>query len=149
MPYDPNYPPTNAAIESAPLRSQFQGLHDLIESIPVGPQGPQGPPGQDGNTGPAGPQGDIGPTGIEGPMGPQGNPGTDGPPGQQGPEGPMGPQGPVGEVSQAVLDAAIGTTALNPAAVTGLVQFADGTYNQSQMQAVMNKLDELIAALKR
>ena len=33
MPYDPNYPPTNALIESAPLRGQFNGLKDLIDAI--------------------------------------------------------------------------------------------------------------------
>ena len=39
MPYDPAYPPTNALIESAPLRAQFNGLKDLIDTIPVGPPG--------------------------------------------------------------------------------------------------------------
>ncbi|MEQ1751856.1 MAG: hypothetical protein ABL974_20710 [Prosthecobacter sp.] len=33
MPYDPNYPPLNAEIESAPLRSQFNGLKALIDAI--------------------------------------------------------------------------------------------------------------------
>jgi hypothetical protein len=33
MPFDPNYPPTNAEILSAPLRSQFQGLKNLIDAI--------------------------------------------------------------------------------------------------------------------
>lgn len=146
MPYDPNYPPTNAEIESAPLRSQFQGLRELIDSIPVGPQGPQGLPGQDGSQGPQGPQGDIGPTGIEGPMGPQGMPGDQGP---IGPEGPTGPMGPTGEVSLSDLNAAMATTALNPASVPLLFQIADSSYNPTQMQDVLNKFDELITALKR
>ena len=34
MPYDPNYPPANADIESAPLRGQFQGLAALIAAVP-------------------------------------------------------------------------------------------------------------------
>ncbi|MEQ1750714.1 MAG: hypothetical protein ABL974_14900 [Prosthecobacter sp.] len=33
MPYDPNYPPLNAEIESAPLRGQFNGLKALIDAI--------------------------------------------------------------------------------------------------------------------
>jgi len=33
MPFDPTYPPTNALIESAPLRGQFNGLKDLIDAI--------------------------------------------------------------------------------------------------------------------
>ena len=35
MPYDPNYPPTNAPLESAPMREQFTGLKDLIDAIPT------------------------------------------------------------------------------------------------------------------
>jgi hypothetical protein len=31
--FDPNYPTTNALIESAPMRSQFNGLKDLIDAI--------------------------------------------------------------------------------------------------------------------
>jgi hypothetical protein len=33
MPYDPAYPATNALIESAPMRAQFNGLKDLIDAI--------------------------------------------------------------------------------------------------------------------
>jgi len=33
MPYDPAYPPTNAEIESAPMRGQLNGLKDLIDAI--------------------------------------------------------------------------------------------------------------------
>ena len=43
--FDPTYPPTNAEIESAPLRSQFNGLKDLIDAVPAGP------PGQNGSDG--------------------------------------------------------------------------------------------------
>ena len=31
--FDPTYPPLNADIESAPLRGQFNGLHDLIVAL--------------------------------------------------------------------------------------------------------------------
>ena len=33
MPFDPTYPPTNALIESAPLRGQFNSLKALIDAI--------------------------------------------------------------------------------------------------------------------
>jgi hypothetical protein len=32
MAYDPNWPPTNAELESAPFREQFQGLKALIDA---------------------------------------------------------------------------------------------------------------------
>jgi hypothetical protein len=33
MAYDPNWPPTNAELESAPFREQFQGLKALIDAL--------------------------------------------------------------------------------------------------------------------
>ena len=35
MPYDPNWPPTNAELLSAPFREQFQGLKALIDAQAV------------------------------------------------------------------------------------------------------------------
>lgn len=140
MPYDPNYPPTNAAIQSAPLRAQFQGLHDLITTIPQGPPGPEGPQGQ---TGPAGPEGGPGVPGPQGPAGPEG------PMGPAGPAGPQGPQGLPGEVTSADLTNAIATTSANSNTVMTLGLSADGSYNQAQLQEVINRLDELITALRR
>ena len=120
--FDPNYPPTNAEIESAPLRSQFNGLKALIDAVPtlnaaqvnstttLQPGSPaEAAVGVTGNTlgfafgipagveGPQGVMGPMGPQGPEGPMGPSGGPpGPEGPQGVQGPEGPMGPVGPQG-----------------------------------------------------
>ncbi|MCB1212196.1 MAG: hypothetical protein KDK97_22930, partial [Verrucomicrobiales bacterium] len=34
MPYDPNFPPTNAELTSPAFRDQFQGLKTLIDAIP-------------------------------------------------------------------------------------------------------------------
>ncbi len=45
--------------------------------------------------------------------------------------------------------AAIAASSSNSNAVATLGQFADGGYSQSQMQDVINKLDELIQALRR
>lgn len=44
---------------------------------------------------------------------------------------------------------AIAGTSNNSNGVSTLNQSADGGYNQSQMQDVLNKLDELISALRR
>ena len=106
MPFDPNYPPFQAPLESAPMRDQFNALHDEITTIPQGPPGPEGP------MGPSGAQGDPGPAG------PQGEPGTPG--GPPGPQGEPGPEGPPGEVSTAQLDAAIAGTSNNTNGVATL-----------------------------
>ena len=47
------------------------------------------------------------------------------------------------------ITAAIAGTSNNSNSVSTLGQGADGSYNQSQMQDVLNKLDELINALRR
>ncbi len=59
------------------------------------------------------------------------------------------PAGPPGEVTQALLDAAIQTTSANSNSISQLNATADLSYQSSQMQEVMNKLDELIWALRR
>ena len=51
--------------------------------------------------------------------------------------------------TQGDLGAAIAGTSNNTNAVGTLGQGADGSYNQSQMQAVLDKLDELINAMRR
>src|ERR1051325_11717855 len=86
MPFDPNFPPPNAPLNSGPFRNQFNALNAKIEAVPVGPPGPQGPPGEKGDKGePGDPGGPPGPQGPEGPQGPQGNAGSQGDPGPQGP----------------------------------------------------------------
>jgi hypothetical protein len=62
---------------------------------------------------------------------------------------PAGQSGPPGEVTLADMNAAIATTSANSNAVVNLNELAEGTYNQTQMQNVINKLDELINALRR
>jgi hypothetical protein len=112
MPYDPAFPATDAFLISSEFRSQFTGLAELIQTIPVGPQGPQGVPGEsvtgavvDGvstlNPGdPATANASLGsgtihflfalPRGNDGPPGATGGPG---PQGLQGLPGDVGPQG--------------------------------------------------------
>ncbi len=45
MPYDPNLPQENTLADAVQMRSQLNGLKDLIDSIPAGP------PGQNGSDG--------------------------------------------------------------------------------------------------
>lgn len=71
----------------------------------------------------------------------------------QGSDGATGAQGPPGEVSQTDLNNGLlnnlSQCSNNSNGVSTLGQGADGSYNPSQMQDVLNKLDELINALRR
>jgi len=152
--FDPNYPPTNALIESAPLRDQFNGLKALIDAIPAGPEGPmgpEGPAGAQGPEGPAGPEGAQGAQGPEGPMGPSGGP--PGPEGPIGPSGPTGPQGPPGEVTQTDLNNAeqnmLSQSSANSNGVGTLAIAISDPPTQSEVQQIVSKIDELINALRR
>lgn len=136
MPFDPSLPQENTPVDAAQMRSQLTGLKDLIDAIPAGPPGPEG---AQGPPGPEGPQGDPGgPPGPEGPMGPQ---------------GPTGPQGPPGEVTQTDLNNAelnmLSQSSANSNGVSTMNQSADGTYNPAQIQDLLDKMDELINALRR
>jgi hypothetical protein len=51
--------------------------------------------------------------------------------------------------TQAALAAALASTSNNTNGVATLGQSADSNYNQSQIQDILNKLDELITALRR
>lgn len=152
--FDPNLPQENTVADAAQMRSQFNGLKALIDAVPAGPPGPEGPQGPAGPAGPEGPMGATGPEGPQGPQGPQGDPG--GPPGPEGPigpTGPVGPQGPPGEVTQTDLNNAelnmLSQSSANSNGVNTLGLTADGTYSASQMQDLINKVDELINALRR
>ena len=71
----------------------------------------------------------------------------------EGGQGLQGEVGPPGEVTQAALDTAIADTvagsSANSNAVGTLGLIANGSYSPTQMQDVVNKLDELITALRR
>ena len=146
--FDPNLPQEGTPLDAVQMRSQFNGLKALIDAVPAGPQGPAGPEG------PGGPMGATGPEGPQGPQGPQGDPGgPPGPEGPMGPTGPVGPQGPPGEVTQTDLNNAelnmLSQSSANSNGVNTLGLTADGTYSASQMQDLINKVDELINALRR
>jgi hypothetical protein len=72
MPFDPNVPANNAALNSAQIRNQLTALKTLIDGVPAGPPGPQGPAGPQGAQGvqgPAGATGAQGGAGISTPIG--------------------------------------------------------------------------------
>ena len=113
------------------MRAQLNGLKDLIDAIPQGPPGPEGPEGP------------------QGPEGPAGGDGGDGPEGPQGPEGPEGPQGPPGEVSPQQLEDAIATTSSNVNSIGLLSMNVSDPPQQYEVQAIVDKIDDLITALYR
>lgn len=138
MPFDPNLPQALTMADATQIRNQFNGLKSLIDAfISVNAAEVDGtstlPPGSGaavsvsvtGNTLHftfSIPQGDV---------------------------GPGGPQGAPGEVTNVDLANAITGTSSNSNAVGTLGQGADFNYNQPQMQALMDKMDELINALRR
>ena len=140
--FDPTYPPTNALIESAPLRGQFNSLKALIDAIAtISTAVVDGvttlPPGD-----PATVSLNVVANTMHFTFGiPQGHTGAE------------GPQGLPGEVSQTDLNNAVATmlgeSSANSNGVGTLSMNADPAYDQNQMQAVMVKLDELINALRR
>ena len=131
MPYDPNLPQPGTEIDADQMRAQLNGLKDLIDAIP------QGPPG------------DPGPEGPEGPAGAEGPPGSAGGDGAQGPQGEPGPQGDPGEVTLQQLNDAIATTSANSDGVSTLDLFPSDPPTQAEVQDIVNKLNELIEALRR
>ena len=136
--FDPTYPPANAEIESAPLRSQFNGLKSLIDAVPT----ITGAVVDAVNTLPAGSPAQVSASVSGGVLHLSfGLPAGD--------AGAPGPQGEPGPVNFGDLASAIQTTSTNSNQVSTLSQQADGFYNSSQLQQVMDKVDELINALRR
>ena len=125
MPFDPNQPQQGELIDAVQLRNQFNGLKTLIDNVPAGPPGPQGPAG---------------------------------------PEGPAGAGGPGGAARSArerwtaqqlsysmeqTLAAAMAGSAANMNQIQPLQITISDPPTQSDVQAVLDKLNELIAALRR
>jgi hypothetical protein len=77
------------------------------------------------------------------PQGPQGNPGSDGA------QGPQGEEGAPGEVSTADLTSAIGGTSANTNAVSQLAYIPNDPPTAADWQALADKVNELITALRR
>ena len=117
--FNPALPLDHSLIVAVELRDQFNGLAAMIDEIPVGLPGPEGP---------------------EGPQGEQG---------VQGAQGETGPQGPQGEVTYTELNNAIATTARNLNAVQPLSIPISDPPTQAEVQALMDKINEVIAAGSR
>ena len=116
------------------IDAQNRLTHGLIDAVPQGPPGPEGPEG---------PQGPEGPSGADGAAGPEGSQGPEGPPGAE------GPQGVPGEVSLQQLSDAIDTTSSNVNSVGLLSMTVSDPPQQYEVQAIVDKIDELITALYR
>jgi len=157
MPYDPTLPLPGAIVDADELRAQFTGLDVKVTAtnarIDAIPAGPPGPPGEQGLPGLQGPQGEPGtPGGPPGPQGPQGNDGS---------AGATGPQGSPGDVSMGQLNdamnnaiatataAAAANSATNVNGMATLNLMVSDPPTQADVQALANKLDELILALRR
>ena len=176
MSFDPTKPVEGTEVDAKELREQFNGLKALIDAIPAGPPGPQGPQGSAGSStwgfswqgdwsaqvygagcvvlyngvlylatqmcGPDAPGVDLHwqPLSIIGPAGQAGTNGNDGAP---------GPQGPTGEVSANDLNNALATTSANSNGVAPLAAAPNDPPTASDVQTVIDKVNELIAALRR
>ena len=154
--YDPNIPADHADLTGAMFRGQFNGLKDLIDAIQTITAAQMDavntvPPGDPAavTLSVAGgtlhftfdiPQGANGADGINGSSGSDGG---------EGPPGPEGPQGVPGEVTLQQLDDAIATTSANSNAVTTLDFIPSDPPSQREMQQVIDKVNELINALRR
>lgn len=71
------------------------------------------------------------------------------PEGQPGGQGAQGVQGPPGEVTSSELSSAISGTSNTTNGVSTLSQTADTSYNQAQMQQLLDKVDEFLLAARR
>lgn len=138
MPFNPTIPQENTPIDAAPMREQFNSLKALIDAIvtvtAAQVDGVSTLPAGSAATVTASVTGSTLHFTFEIP---------------QGAEGPAGAPGTPGEVSLSQLNNAISGTSSNSNGVNLLALSADGSYNQSQMQDLINKVDELIGALRR
>jgi len=149
MPFDPTKPATGSALQSQVIRDQLNALHDEIQSVPAGPPGPQGPEGppfggamvDTVNTLPSGSMATASALQIGSVV-----------------HFDFGiPQGPPGEVTLSQLATELATlstsllaqTSNNSNVVAELNLTVSNPPTQAEVQAVANKLDELIAALRR
>ena len=154
--YDPTLPANGTPLASAEMRAQLTGLKDLIDAIQTITAAQMDavntvPPGDPAavTLSVAGgtlhftfsiPQGANGADGINGSSGSDGG---------EGPPGPEGPQGVPGEVTLQQLTDAIATTSANSNAVTTLDFIPSDPPSQMEMQQVIDKVNELINALRR
>ena len=144
MPFDPTKPANNSDLSSQEIRNQLNGLKSLIDAVPAGPAGPAGP------VGPAFSSIQIGSvtTGTPGsPAGAQVN--VFGSNVELSFTIPAGDTGAPGEVSNSTLAGEISGTARNPNSVAPIPFTVSNPPTQAELQAVVDKLNELIGSLQR
>ncbi len=144
MPFDPTIPPDGAFATGAALRAQFNGLKDLIDAIPAGPAGPAGPEGPPFVTIQVGSV--I--TGMPG-TGAAVSVNVNGSIVELSFTIPAGDTGPMGEVSSAMLATEITGTARDPSTVSELSLAPGDPPTQNDFLQLVEKLNELIVALRR
>ena len=157
MPFDPTKPANGSPNSSAEMRGQLNGLKALIDAVPTVTTAQVDAvttlnPGDPATVGVSImgsvlhltfgiPQGVDGTQGNDGPEGPQGIPG---------PAGEPGTPGPPGEVTFADLTTELtNNTSANSNGVSTLNIFANDPPSQWDVQQIIDKLDELINALRR
>lgn len=138
MAFDPALPANGAPLNSAEMRTQLTALKSLIDAITTlsGAQVDSTstlPPGQSANVSVT----VVGDTLHFTFAIPMGEP------------GPTGPQGSQGEVSSADLYNSLQTTSANSNGVSTLGISITDPPTQSEVQAIVSKLDELINTLRR
>ena len=142
MPFDPTIPQAGTEIDAVQMRGQFNSLKALIDAIAtINAAVVDGvttlPPGD-----PATVSLNLSGTTMHFTFGiPQGHTGAE------------GPQGLPGEVTQTDLNNAVATmlgeSSNNSNGVGSIAMNVDPGYNQTQIQMIVDKLEELINALRR
>ncbi|MEQ1860359.1 MAG: hypothetical protein ABMA13_10515 [Chthoniobacteraceae bacterium] len=140
MPYDPNFPTPNTLADANAMRGQLNALNALIAAGTLAGVVIDGivtlNPGE-----PATVEASLVAGVLHLSFGiPRGNDGG---------QGPQGDTGAAGEVTNAALDAAIAGTARNPVAVALLSLTVSDPPTQSELQQVVDKINELITAIFR
>ncbi len=152
MSFDPTLPLENTETDAAQMRSQLNGLHDLILAVPAGPPGPPGDPGPQGPPFAAAVVDGV--TTLPPLSGATVTSTFDG----TTVHFEFGiPTGVPGEVSAAQLGdavanglaSALSNSSANTNAVAVLNMAVASPPTQAQMQTLANKVDELILALRR
>jgi len=160
MPFDPTLPADGTKASAAQMRAQLNGLKDLIDAVPAGPPGAQGPPGASGTNGADGPQGPPfaqvivdGTVTLDAGSNASVSASFDGNNVHLSfgiPRGADGSQGPPGNVSVGDLNNAVAGTSSNSNGVATLsAPFTNDPPTLADIETLREKLNELIAALRR
>ena len=147
MSYNPLYPEDGILIRAVEMRTQFQGLKALVDAVPAGPPGPAGPEGPafsnvqiggvttvDSGTPAAASVSVFGNTVELSFSIPKGEPGSPGVTSE--------------DVANALVNERI-NHAQNPTSVSTLSLTISDPPTKAEVEAVMGKVNELIAALQR